>query len=638
MRLEIRKITMDNFKGVAHKEIVFEGNTKLIGQNGSFKTTTADAFYWVFANTNTALVKEPNVIPIGAEECSPTVEIECLIDGKPLTVKRVQKFRTKEVDGKITSSSTSIYSINDIDKSYRDYVADLTSKGIDMENFLIYSNPNSFLADTSKSGRDKIRKVLFQMAQEFTDLDIAKVVGAVDVIKLMEEKGYTLEEIKSSSQASIKKIEAENGRNNELIDAKIAGMLESKVEVNTTELTYKEAAAKAKIAQIEENIKALGMPNNNTEVRIAELEASIKALELKAKEDYYLKRNEHLKAHSELVDKFREAESIINLAIKKKTEAQALVNNDNAVLEKLRTDYEKAFSQEFVSDGRCSLCGQPLPEEMVKDAEKKFNDGKAAVLKDITEQADAINKELERQAIEIADAEENIEKFTPQLETLKAQIEASSKYDLTEPQVSNIPEAVALQAEISDLKAKMDNSYVDELNGLNEALGKARAELSEIEGTRKVIENNASIDSRVAELREKKRNDEIAKADMEKRLYEVTEVEKAKNKSLSDSINSHFNIINFKLFDYLKNGNYTETVEILIDDKPMTSCANGSLVQLAKIDCIDGLQTFFNQHMPVFVEDAALITANTEQRIKLDSQFIQLIAKDGIETLQIERS
>lgn len=637
MRLEIRKITMDNFKGVVHKEIDFKGNTKLIGQNGSFKTTTADAFYWVFANTNTALVKEPNVIPIGAEECNPTVEIECLIDGKPLTVKRVQKFRTKEVDGKITSSSTSIYSINDIDKSYRDYIADLTAKGIDMENFLIYSNPNSFLADTSKSGRDKIRKVLFQMAQEFTDLDIAKVVGAVDVIKLMEEKGYTLEEIKASSQASIKKIEAENGKNNELLDSKISGMLESKVVVDETELTYKEASAKAKIAQIEENIKALGMPNNNAEVRIAELEASIKAIELKAKEDYYLKRNEHLKAHSELVDKFREAESIINLAIKKKAEAQALVNNDNAVLEKLRMDYEKAFSQEFVSDGKCSLCGQPLPEEMVKDAEKKFNDGKAAVLKDITGQADAINKELERQAIEIADAEETIQKFAPQLETLKAQIEASSKYDLAEPQVSNIPEAVALQAEISDLKAKMDNSYVDELNGLNEALGRARAELSEIEGTRKVIENNKSIDSRVAELREKKKNDEIAKADMEKRLYEVTEVEKAKNKSLSDSINSHFNIINFKLFDYLKNGNYTETVEILIDDKPMTSCANGSLVQLAKIDCIDGLQTFFNQHMPVFVEDAALITANTEQRIKLDSQLIQLIAKDGVDTLQIER-
>lgn len=637
MRLEIRKITMDNFKGVVHKEIDFEGNTKLIGQNGSFKTTTADAFYWVFANTNTALVKEPNVIPIGAEECNPTVEIECLIDGKPLTVKRVQKFRTKEVDGKITSSSTSIYSINDIDKSYRDYVADLTAKGIDMENFLIYSNPNSFLADTSKSGRDKIRKVLFQMAQEFTDLDIAKVVGAIDVIKLMEEKGYTLEEIKASSQASIKKIEAENGKNNELLDSKISGMLESKVVVDETELTYKEAATKAKIAQIEENIKALGMPNNNTEVRIAELEASIKAIELKTKEDYYLKRNEHLKAHSELVDRFREAESIINLAIKKKTEAQALVNNDNAVLEKLRTDYEKAFSQEFVSDGKCSLCGQPLPEEMVKDAEKKFNDGKAAVLKDITGQADAINKELERQAIEIADAEETIQKFAPQLETLKTQIEESSNYDLAEPQVSNIPEAVALQAEISDLKTKMDNSYVDELNGLNEALGRARAELSEIEGTRKVIENNKSIDNRVAELREKKRNDEIAKADMEKRLYEVTEVEKAKNKSLSDSINSHFNIINFKLFDYLKNGNYTETVEILIDGKPMTSCANGSLVQLAKIDCIDGLQTFFNQHMPVFVEDAALITANTEQRIKLDSQFIQLIAKDGVDTLQIER-
>lgn len=638
MRLEIRKITMDNFKGVVHKEIDFEGNTKLIGQNGSFKTTTADAFYWVFANTNTALIKEPNVIPIGAEECNPTVEIECLIDGKPLTVKRVQKFRTKEVDGKITSSSTSIYSINDIDKSYRDYVADLTAKGIDMENFLIYSNPNSFLADTSKSGRDKIRKVLFQMAQEFTDLDIAKVVGAVDVIKLMEEKGYTLEEIKASSQASIKKIEAENGKNNELLDSKISGMLESKVVVDETELTYKEAAAKAKIAQIEENIKALGMPNNNTEVRIAELEASIKAIELKAKENYYLKRNEHLKVHSELVDKFREAESIINLAIKKKAEAQTLVNNDNAVLEKLRMDYEKAFSQEFVSDGKCSLCGQPLPEEMVKDAEKKFNDGKAAVLKDITGQADAINKELERQAIEIADAEETIQKFAPQLETLKAQIEESSNYDLAEPQVSNIPEAVALQAEISDLKAKMDNSYVDELNGLNEALGRARAELSEIEGTRKVIENNKSIDNRVAELREKKRNDEIAKADMEKRLYEVTEVEKAKNKSLSDSINSHFDLINWHLWDTRKNGEYVETTEPYYGDKSLLSHSNQALQVVCKLDIISGLSRFFRGYYPVFIDDASLLTQESIDKIKTDSQLIFLYAKDGYKELVIENA
>ena len=107
---------------------------------------------------------------------------------------------------------------------------------------------------------------------------------------------------------------------------------------------------------------------------------------------------------------------------------------------------------------------------------------------------------------------------------------------------------------------------------------------------------------------------------------------------LTEEINKHFNIVKFKLFDYLKNGNYAEVVEILIDDKPMTSCANGSLIQLAKLDCLAGLQRFFNQFVSVFLEDAALITSNTAKRLNLDAQLVQLIAKDGIKDLEVWRN
>lgn len=635
MRLEIKTLRLENFKGCSHKEIVFNGSAKLIGQNGSFKTTTADAFYWVFANTNTALVKEPNVIPIGAEECNPTVEIECLIDGKPLTVKRVQKFRTKEVDGKITSSSTSIYSINDIDKSYRDYVADLTAKGIDMENFLIYSNPNSFLADTSKSGRDKIRKVLFQMAQEFTDLDIAKVVGAVDVIKLMEEKGYTLEEIKASSQASIKKIETENGKKNELIDARIQGLIEGKVDYNLAELTARELELKSRIENIKEEIKILADISND--IRISELKNKIAEIWNKAVAEFYEKRKEHMAKHNELIDRYRDVETIINTANKVIFENEKGIENCNTLLESLRIDYDSVFNKQYDGSSTCPVCKQELPKLMVADAKANFEADKARNLSSIQSAAARVHRDIDDKEKLIADAKETISRVTPSLEMLKGQLEDWEKVSITEPRLEDIPEIAPLQAEIKALEEETVDSSQERFDKLDKALASAEAAIIEVQSKLKALENNEVIDEKIEVLREKKRNDEIAKADMEKRLYEVTEVEKAKNKSLSDSINSHFNIINFKLFDYLKNGNYTETVEILIDGKPMTSCANGSLIQLAKIDCIDGLQTFFNQHMPVFVEDAALITANTEQRIKLDSQLIQLIAKDGVDTLQIER-
>jgi hypothetical protein len=75
----------------------------------------------------------------------------------------------------------------------------------------------------------------------------------------------------------------------------------------------------------------------------------------------------------------------------------------------------------------------------------------------------------------------------------------------------------------------------------------------------------------------------------------------------------------------------------MIDGKPASTCANGSLLVLSKLDCLAGLQNFFNQHIPVFIDDAALLTKNTRERIKLDSQLILLIAADGINELQIER-
>lgn len=636
MKLEIRRINIDSFKGVAHKEIVFDGNTKLVGQNGTGKTTVADSVFWTFTDSNTALVKNPDVVPIGAEECTPTVVIECELDGTPLKVSKVQKYKKKEVDGKVTSSVTNTYAINDIPKSYRDFVADLTERGIDMENFLVYSNPNSFLADTSKAGRDKIRKVLFKMAGEFTDLDIAKSIGAVDVVNQIEQNGLKLEEIKASSSASIKRIEAENGRSNELIDAKISGFIESKSNVSLDGIAEREMEIKMQITSIEQEIKVL-QATDNTDIEIMKRESAIKAIEVKTKEEYYAKRSEHLKAHNDLIERFRDTETIINKANKSIEESKRLADQDNNLINELRAKYDTEFARQFENDGKCPYCGQDLPQEMLQRAEHIFNDEKAKKLNDIMAQGDAIGKELERLSAEIADAEETIARFKPEYDLLKAQIEDSSKWNLTEPNISEIPEVVSLQAEINELKAVSINPSVDKLKNLNQSLTSLRNELSEIEGRYKLVENDKAIDSKVAILREKKRNDEITKANLERILYQVSEVERAKNEKLSESINQHFPLIEWHLWDTRKNGEYVEITEPYIDGKPMSSCANGSLMTLAKISICDSLGRFFNQNIPIWCDDASLFSKNTTDRINIDAQFIQLVVKDGVNELTIEK-
>lgn len=637
MRLEIKAMRLHNFKGCKDRKVEFDGNTKVLGANSTGKSSLFCAWMWLMAGTNEHLVSNPNIIPYGETECISSVEADITIDGKYCTISKSQKYKEKLDDsGKTVSSTINSFTVNGIDKSATAFAAEMKERGIDLDNFLMLSHVFAFTADTSKKGREEMRKVLFEMVEDASDLEISKEIGVPDVTAELE-KGYKIDEIEQMAKQSLKKITDNYGKSGELIDAKIDGLLEGKAEINATELALKEAAAKAQIAQIEENIKTLGIPNSNTEVRIAELEAKIKALLLKAREDYYIKRDEHLKDHIALVEKFRGLESTINLAHKHQKEAEAMIEQDNKIVADLRVKYDTEFATQFEHDSKCPVCGQNLPDELLQNAEQEFNNHKAKALNDIMERGNAIGKEIERQSEIVKDAKETIEKFTPEYEKLKAEIDVSSKWDMSEPQVSDIPEATAIKAEISDLKAKMDNSYVDELNGLNEALGRSKAELTEIQGTYKVIENNKTIETKVMELRQQKKEVEIQRAMHEKMVYEVETFKKYKNNKLSDSINSHFKVAQFRLFKVLKNGSIEDDCAILVNGKELNSQLNQSTQILALTDVIAGLQAFKNQELPVFLDDHALFTSENDKAITLKCQTIKLIAAEGINELKVEK-
>lgn len=633
MRIVLKKAEIDSFKGISHMECEFgEKITDIRGANGLGKTTIANAILFTLFDCDYQLNNKPTVQPIGNAEVKPHVKLWLDIDGKEITAEKTQKTSVKydENSGKTTVTTTNTYAVNDVPKTLRDFTAYFNEMNIDLDKLLVSVHPDAFTKDSSAKGRERMREVLFEMASEKTDLEIANEMNSVPELKNKLEAGYKLEEVKAMNQATIKKILTENGKNNELIDAKIAGMLESKVTVDEKELEYKEIAAKTIISQLEENIKTINA-QNNPDAKIAELEASIKALELKTKEDYYLKRNEHLKAHSELVEKFREIESIINKANKSLGEANAIVERDNKLILELRAKYDAEFAKKFEMDGKCPHCGQDLPQEMLQRAEHIFNDEKAKKLNDIKAQGDAIGKELERQAAEIADAKEQIEKYTPQYESLKAQIETSAKWNLTEPQASDIPEIVSLQAEISELKSQTDNSYIDDLNRNNEALGKARAELSEIEGTYKVIENNKNIDSKVAELRSKKMTDEGIKANAEKLLYQIEQLERRKNELMTAEINKHFNLVEWKLFDYAKNGEYKAVCIPTYKNKEINTQTNAALTIQLKVDIAESLQKFYGTYAPVIIDEAERLDSATRSLIGCESQLIYMTVSDDLE-------
>ena len=100
MIVRIKRMCLENFKGIRQRVIDFESDVHNIeGKNASGKTTIATAYYWVFCNTDYELRSNPAIFPVDAEECTPSVEIEMVIDDRPMKICKKQSRRITESSG-----------------------------------------------------------------------------------------------------------------------------------------------------------------------------------------------------------------------------------------------------------------------------------------------------------------------------------------------------------------------------------------------------------------------------------------------------------------------------------------------------------------------------------------------------------
>lgn len=634
MILKIHRIALDNFKGAKHKEIVLDGQSaKLCGENGSGKSTIATSVSWVLSDCDYNLVKNPDVVPMGEEECNPTVEIELTIDDKPVKIKRVQKFKRKELDGKITAETSNTYYINDIAKSKRDFIADLEERGLDVENYMVYSNPNAFTADTSAKGRQQIREILFKMAGEFTDSDIAVEIGADDVAEQLET--YKLEEIKASAKATIARIINENGKDNVVINSKISGMLDSKSTLDEKVLNQQKKEYEAEIKRCEEELDSLSESKADIHERISNLRIKRDEITSKANQELNDKK-------TELDKSIRELQAIIDeknfklSQIKSETARQeGLLSESKENIEKQRTLY-KAEQDAVLDDTEiiCPVCKREYEADKVEEIKADFEKHKAERLKVIKASGEELKKNIKT-------IEKEIKSLKDQQQALDKVIsETSQMRDAKQAEIDKLPVSadmfmndnfVIINNEISDLEKELSADDDVRKRELESAKNVAKTMLNQIIADLGAVEHNKEIDKQIQELRDKRKNDEIAKAQAEKLIDEVEQVERAKNQKLADSINKHFELVEWHLWDLRKNGDYIEITEPYIDGKPMASCANGSLVTLAKLSICSDLGKYFGHEYPIWCDDYSLFSNNTQKRLKIDAQLIGLVVTEDKE-------
>lgn len=643
MQVKIKSISLQFFKGVKSATYQFGGkNASAIGQNGAGKTTIFTAYMWLMADKDSGLKSNPDIRPLHTEECTPMVESVFEIDGKEVTAAKIQKCTVKKGKngGADTVSLSNSYEVNSVEYGERDFKKKMAEYGFDFDLFLPLSHPDVF---TSQKSAD-MRKVLFGMVSEQSDYEIAcDTKGTQNVALLLEN--YNADEVKAMQNATLRKIREEYGKDGEILRAKIDGMEQSKTGIDVAELELQKNALNEQIEDNktkQEDISKELEEQQRASDGVIELKFELNDLQRKANEENNRKRREFEEEISSADISAQQHSKTIILANDKITSKKRDLADYEKYIAECRDMWNEANAIEFDENSLvCHMCGQELPEDKKGQERSKFEKCKAKKMADISGKGNGWKQKIKETKAEIEQLEKSVEIATKQKEMAeKRSEELEEKLDKL-PQsidISDRPEVQEIQRKIAEKEAVMSkgNSAEDMRKKLKGEEYYFRSQLTEVEKQLALAQKNVEIDEQIAALRKKQGEFEQNKANAEKILYQLDLVSKRKNELLTDQVNSHFKLVKFRLFDYLKNGSVVDDCEPTIDGKSLKDHSNGALRVLAKLDIVDGLQRFYGQHYPVFAEDFSLVTDNTECRIDMDCQLIKLVAEKGVKELKIE--
>lgn len=628
---------LKQFKGIAEKVIEFSDFTKITGQNGTGKTTIADAYFWALSNKDYALNDNPNIRPVDKDidATLPAVTLVFDVNGAELTYTKSQK--AKVSGEKVSLVNT--YEVNSVPKTERDMREYFTDKGIDLDKLLILSHPGVFVKDLNdKKVREDRRNILFGMVNEISDLDIAKKIGADDVAKLLTD--YKTEEIVAMQNATIRKCKEEYGKDGEIIDAQIVAKGETKVEVDIQALTAERDNLKAKLADNEDkqkNIEKAFEEVRSKKAKVAELKQKIDEINSDMVASHNAKLTEFKVQKANLENELELATNEVGIASKKIADAERYNKSCKETIDKARNDYTTEKAKVYEGSEHCPACGRKYPEDKIEKAKLIWDEEHNRKLNAIISignnaKADIENNNNTIDALKstIEAKEKDIEKILGAIEELNTTINGVKDYELPETD-----EIKAIKAEIAEIEATIPNKDDVVTDDLQAERKEIQAKLDEITKEMAKTDLNARIDEQIKELQDKKIELAQSKTNAEKILNQLSQVQMQKNNMAQDSVNSHFELVKFKLFDVQKNGEVKDACIPTIDGKAFVDC-NTALRTLAEIDIIKGLQKYYNVVYPTFLDEAEHLTANTMERMKLETQFIFMACSEEKELVVSE--
>lgn len=663
MRITIKEMIVRNFKGISNFELVAKGNNLDVrGDNGTGKTSLYDAFLWCLFGKNSQDQSDTKFDwkPLDQDgnerhRLETFVNVEFDIDGVAKVFSRTITEKWTKKRGSIVDTfdgHTTAYHIDGLKVTQKDYKAEIEALG--GESLFQMLTKVNYFAEVMKS--DDRRKILLEMAGDVSESDViasnkelAKLPDILDG-KSVEERTALVKQAMKQVNKDIKELP---GRIDEAQRS-----LPDLEELDKQELATRKLALQADLARAQEELSIAKSPAAMSDLvaKRAELKTKFANEErayIQTETDKYADEVGELQKHydkcmdeiQELgVDIFNLKEKLKHINAKKdsrKHTIKILEGRNDELRDMFNQDKLEVFPDFDEHKLSCPVCGRQYDESKLAEIKANYdkelsdyNKAKAERMAEYKARGKGNKAKIIECQDEIAELEKEEAAFTHALESHNALLdyktgekreilaemecqknrfvyfhnterglELRNQYDKLERQIEALERGE--QANVIELQAKID-SILAEINDVNDLLYR--------------FELHAKQQERVDELIAKEQSLGLKFGELEQQLMVLEEYVRTKVSLLTDTINSQFRIVKFKLFDTAINGGLIECCEPTVGGANYSTGLNNAARINAGLDIINALMNHYDLHLPLFVDNAESVN----ELIEVDTQVITL--------------
>lgn len=665
MKITIKSIHIENFKGINMLDVNFSVKTKISGQNAVGKTTIFDAFTWLLFNKNSSGEEKFNVRPLDKDgNRIDNVEIKVSsildVDGKEVELSKTQKqnwVKKRGTDTAVLQGNVNSFEIDGYPKSEADFKAYVSELAQSEEMFKMLTNPQYFSSLKWKDQRD----ILMKLVSEVSDVELAQTDAKYAPLLSELEKAPSTDDIRAKFSKALnewKKKQAE-------IPVRIDEAMKSKVDIDVAEQELAKVDLVRRIAECDKKMENAGSALGDLRSKEMQLQFDMSGMEQTMNRELSNKRSI---MDAELRDCKNELEHFaVTISLKEKqiSDNEKTITDADAERKKLGEQYNsekaKAFDEtpylfdesKWIFDESttvCSLCGQKLPADKIEqlkadfeerktkakaDAKRKLNDSKSDFItqkesnleeikaygfakKNLIEELTKKNADLQMEIDSLKKQEQGTFTNKEELCKLLSEIPEEADYSQNEEYVKLKTEHDKILADIAKLESEGADKVVTDLKAEKTNL---QAQLDEVNKVIAQAANNIMIDDRIETLHDEQKEIGQKVADQEQMLYLLEEFIRFKLDKVSESINSHFKTVNFKLFEMQLNGGMKDCCECTVNGVPYSTLNSGHRI-VAGLDIIRSLSELYGVSVPIFVDNAESL--NEFNVPDMDAQLILL--------------